>query len=415
MRASEVFTPNKEPSVTYVDAHLVDKAKHLLQSLETSAAVISLSGPSKSGKTVFIEKTIGRDRLIEVNGAGIDSTATLWNRVFSIIGTPTGVSQTNSASFTGSVGAKASAGVPLVAQGEASATGAWASGDSKTAEQAFDPLHLLIKELGGTDYIVFIDDFHYIPKDVQVAVANEIKEAIHGKVRFVCASVPYHSGDMLLANADLRGRTFKLDFDYWKQPELLEIARRGFSALNLDVHDAVVEALAMEAAGSPQLMQTLCLTLCFETGSDERVEQSKTIAADLELISRVCRRASATNDYSSTVEKMKDGPKTRGKDRKSHALKATGSVVDVYPLILMAIASNPPQLTIRYANLVDRIGRLCAGEAPSGSSIISACSHMTEIANDAENRQVVEWDTPADVLDIRDPYLLFYLRWAGWH
>ena len=71
MRASEVFTPNKEPSVTYIDDHLVGKAKELHQSLETGAAVISLSGPSKSGKTVFIEKTIGRSRLVGVTGAGI--------------------------------------------------------------------------------------------------------------------------------------------------------------------------------------------------------------------------------------------------------------------------------------------------------------------------------------------------------
>ena len=182
----------------------------------------------------------------------------------------------------------------------------------------------------------------------------------------------------------------------------------------MGVSDAVVHAFAAEAAGSPQLMQSLCLIACFETSNDERRDTRSTVPADLELISRVCKRTATTTDYSSTVEKMKDGPKTRGTDRKSHALKLGGAVVDVYPLILMAIAADPPELTIRYANLVGRISCLCTHEPPSGSSVTGACSHMSEIAKGAENRVVVEWDVASDVLDVRDPYLLFFLRWADW-
>ena len=213
MRASEVFTPNKQPGVTYIVDHLIHKVKFLRDSLETGAAVISLSGPSKSGKTVFIEKTLGREHLIQVTGAGVDSPETLWNRVFDLIGTPMKVSQTEGSNFTGSVAAKASSGVPLIIQGEASASGAWSTSNVTATERTADHLQLLIKELGGTDFIVFIDDFHYIPEDVQVQIANQIKEAIRGKVRFICASVPYHSDDVLLANADLRGRIFKIDFE----------------------------------------------------------------------------------------------------------------------------------------------------------------------------------------------------------
>ncbi|MEK9953069.1 MAG: hypothetical protein VW687_13045, partial [Curvibacter sp.] len=64
MRANEVFTPKGEPGVTYVDDHLIEKGKRLLQDLSAGPCVVSLSGPSKSGKTVFIEKTLGRDNLI---------------------------------------------------------------------------------------------------------------------------------------------------------------------------------------------------------------------------------------------------------------------------------------------------------------------------------------------------------------
>ncbi|MCV5427633.1 hypothetical protein OFM81_32745, partial [Escherichia coli] len=58
-----------------------------------------------------------------------------------------------------------------------------------------------------------------------------------------------------------------------------------------------------------------------------------------------------------------------------------------------------------------RVTSLCHGDSPSGSSITSACQHSTAIANDAANSSIIEWDQESDVLDIRDPYLLFYLRW----
>jgi len=40
-------------------------------------ASLALSGPSKSGKTVFVEKVVGKDNLIHVTGSGIDSPGKL--------------------------------------------------------------------------------------------------------------------------------------------------------------------------------------------------------------------------------------------------------------------------------------------------------------------------------------------------
>ena len=414
MRAVNVFTPGKLPAVTYIDDHLKDRAKVLADALETGAAVISLAGPSKSGKTVFIEKNIGKDRLIQVTGAGIVAANKLWDRVFDIIGTPVSKRTTSSSGFEGSVGGKigAEAGA-IVASGKAEieTAGKWTEGASKQADHAIDYLQLLIRELAGTGMVVFIDDFHYIPRDVQVEIANQIKEAIRNDVIFIVASVPYHSDDAIRANPDLRGRTVKLDFDYWRPEELTKIAKRGFDVLRVEASPAYISALASEAAGSPQLMQTLCLNTCFENDVREAQAAPKVLASDRAAIEKVCTRTAATSDYSSTVGKLKEGPKTRGQDRKSHLLR-DNSVMDVYPLVLKAIAQDPPELTLRYNNLQRRIQGLCAAEQPSGSSVTGACAHIAAIADDAENRNIIEWDAANDVLDIRDPYLLFYLRWA---
>ncbi len=414
MRATEVFTPKGEPSVTYVSDHLLEKAKRLLQDLSAGPCVVSLSGPSKSGKTVFIEKTLGRDNLIKVNGAGVKSAEALWIKVLAVIGTPIKVVQTSEKNNTSTFGAKVEGGVPLMAKGEVSTTGAWGAKDATAIENAADYVALLVSDLGGTQYIVFIDDFHYIDAEVQKEISKQIKEGIEGKVQFVCASVPYRSDDVLLANADLRGRAYKVDFEYWAHAELTKIAHAGFSAMNINVSQAIIDALASEAAGSPQLMQTLCLNLCFDVGYEIRPAEPVTIDASMELIGRVCRRTTANNDYSSTVAAMKDGPKIRGKVRKPYVLRGSHTALDVYPLILRGIACNPPTLTLKAGDLIARVQSQCTGEVPGSGSITSSCAHIVAIANEAEGRQVIEWDSERDLLDIRDPYLLFFLRWGQW-
>lgn len=411
MKASEVFTPGKFPEITYIEDHLVRHAQVLHDSLDASMTV-TLSGPSKSGKTVFIEKNIGKDRLVPVSGAGVNSPNDLWGRVFAVVGTPLPAKVTETSGFQGSAGGKVAGGIPGLIKAEANTGGTWNNSTATQADAAIDYLSLLIKELAGTGFVVFIDDFHYVKSEVREEISNQIKDAAAKGVLFVLAAVPYHADDAVRANADLRGRAIKLDFNYWKKPELLKIAMIGFEALNVAMPPSFIEALADEAAGSPQLMQALCLNSCFEIGIRERAAETATPAADLPLIEQVCTRTAQTADYSSIVNLMKDGPKTRGTERNAYLLK-TGEVCDVYPLIVKAIALAPPELTIRYANLQQRITNICAKETPSGSSVTGACGHMCSIANASEGRNILEWDVAHDVLDILDPYLLFFIRWGG--
>jgi hypothetical protein len=414
MRATDVFTPKGEPSVTYVDDHLIEKGKRLRQDLSAGPCVVSLSGPSKSGKTVFIEKTLGRDNLIKVNGAGVKSAATLWLKVLAVIGAPIKLVETTEKNNASTFGAKVEGSVPLLAKGELSAVGTWGAKEAAAAEPAIDYVALLVKELGGSEFIVFVDDFHYIDADIQREIAEQIKEGIEGQVQFICASVPYRSDDVLLANADLRGRAYKVDFEYWDHSELAKIGYVGFAAMNINVPGAVIDALASEAAGSPQLMQTLCLNLCFDIGREMRANEIVTVGANSDLIARVCRRTTANNDYSSTVAAMKDGPKVRGRERNSYVLRDSNAALDVYPLILRGIACNPPSLTLKAPELTARVQGLCIGEQPGSGSIINSCGHIVTIANESEGRQIVEWDSERDLLDILDPYLLFFLRWGQW-
>lgn len=414
MKVSDVFTPGRFPIHTFVDDHLQDKKRQLLDTLEAGSMLVSISGPSKSGKTVFVEECLGRSNLIQVTGAGVSNPSDLWMRVFDLVGTEIPETISRASLTQGSVSGRATleAGV-FIAKGkvEGSIKRGTAETESESASLASDCLLLLIRELGETDLVIFIDDFHYIPRHVQIEVARQIKEAIRNNVKFICASVPYHADDVIRGNPDLRGRVFSIDLEYWGGETLKKIAYMGFDELGIGYDMTAVEKLADEAAGSPQLMQYLCLNTCHELGVRENTTEAILLQQDPELIAKICRRTVQSTDYGSVLELMKEGPKTRGSHRNVYATNF-GWNGDVYRLLVKALSIDPPQLTFRYKSLNDRIIEICSDDGPSGSSITSACSHSAKIVNDSAGERIVEWDGEHDVFDIRDPYFLFYLRWS---
>ena len=128
--------------------------------------------------------------------------------------------------------------------------------------------------------------------------------------------------------------------------------------------------------------------------------------ADLESI---LERTSNFMDFVSLVEALHSGPKQRGYERKQFQFK-DGSTGDVYRSILLAMADDPPRLSIAYDEMLRRVrGVIPAGESPVGSSVAQALVQMGTIAESIQpNYSVIEWDE--NVLDIVDPYFLFFLR-----
>jgi hypothetical protein len=224
--------------------------------------------------------------------------------------------------------------------------------------------------------------------------------------------VPSRSEDDLRANPDLRGRVVGIDFDYWDEATLRKIGELGFAALQVDADPEMIANFASEAAGSPQLMQALCLNACLETDLREVQQAGAKLPFKADLARGVCARTAHSADYSGTLERLQEGPKTRGTERIQYRLR-DGSVGDVYTILLQALAKDPPNLHFQYSDLLARIKLVCEADTPSGSSVTTSCQHIALLANDGQARDIVGWDNTQDVFDIRDPYLLFFMRWGG--
>jgi len=416
LRVADVFTPNDFPLHSYVKREGVQVEDALVHALKIPNAVISISGPSKSGKTVVIGKVIGADNLILVSGAEIRTPDDIWNKVLDWMGAPSELVEKTGqmAGEEYGLGGKLEAKLPLLAgvegRTEVRQTGEKVSSTSATRKRG--GLEQVRADIADSAYVVFLDDFHYMDRALQTEVARHIKTGAERGIRFCIASVPHRSDDVVRSNPELRGRTTNIDTSFWSQGDLRKIADTGFAALNCVLPPALITNLAAEACGSPQLMQSLCLNLCFRISLIERPLATRTVGAHEVDVSEVLEATSAQTDYSSLVRTMHQGPRVRGMERKEHYF-SDGTKGDVYRAVLLAIAKSPPLLEFPYQTLVDRIAQVCPSDPPSGSSVLSACRQMAQMARTMHpDQRIIEFDDDvgAGVLSVVDPYLLFYLR-----
>src|SRR4029079_10612808 len=93
LTAHDVFTPSSFPEHNYVARDGDDLEDKLRFALKTKGQIVSLSGPSKSGKTVLVETVVGMDKLVTVVGAGIHVADDVWTRVLDWIDAPADTSE----------------------------------------------------------------------------------------------------------------------------------------------------------------------------------------------------------------------------------------------------------------------------------------------------------------------------------
>ena len=417
MKPTDIFTPSDYPTHTYVAREEETLESRLRQALDTPGEVVSVSGPSKSGKTVLIEKIAGRDSLIPLTGASISNADDVWDKVLNWMDVPTSVSETtsNGATVTPSTSLGAKISVPTLAEfsGTIGGSGAFQSSQATAAMRHRHGMEQVIREIANSSFVLFIDDFHYMSPEVQATVARQIKEAARRGVKICTASVPHRSDDVVRSNPELRGRIRAVDTKPWSEDELLKIGKTGFPILGYNVQDATLRKLAREAFTSPQLMQAICLQACFTVGIYESLDDVISREFTPAEIRATLQETATRTDFGSLIRLMHEGPKTRGTERKDYDLE-DGSRGDVYRALLLAIKRDPASMSLPWNTLSRRVQSICRPDSTQASSLTTACSQIARIAKDMyPGQRIVDWDgEPNNLLSIEDPYFLYYLRWS---
>jgi hypothetical protein len=416
--AAEVFPSTSFPKYTYVQRDELHHERLLRQWKESTTQIASISGPSKVGKTVLVQRVTGEGSLILVSGASVRAPDQLWERVLDWWGEPHATSASRLDMTTEATASDRAVTLGMAGTG-ASHKSATTSGTSLTESTLATVnrrgLPQVVQELANTRFTLLLDDFHYIPEAVQTDVAQQLKDAASRGVRICVASVPHRADNVVRALPELRGRVLAIDLDYWSKRDLLEIPRLGCEHLGVHVDSQSLAMFATEAAGSPQLMQSICLWMCDHLGVRETVEPSRAVTLDEAARKEILNLTSNTVDFRSLVRALVSGPKARPDQRKQYVHR-DGRRADVYLTVMRALALDPPRLMIEYPDLTKRLEELCkGGEQPDGASVVRTCVALGQIASAlaSPTGPSLEWDERDQVMVLADPYLLFYLRWSG--
>lgn len=315
-----------------------------------------------------------------------------------------GISQTSSGDFTGEVS------VPF-AKGGAKKGNRITRDRRMTERTAISPKQASRKALReDPNRVVIIDDFHYVPPEVQVEIVRGMKDLVFEGVALIVAAVPHRAYDVVKVEKEMTGRVTQLEVGFWADDELKKIATSGFSALNVVVSDANVTRLVDEAFQSPHLMQEFCRDFCRQSG----ITSTRPTAVALEEPDWGAFFAKLAPGTSKVAfDLLARGPRQRT-DRKIRYLR-NGAETDIYGAVLRAIAATGPLTAITYEQLRSAIRSVLSqdDEPPQKHEVTRVLDEMTRIARDQiDGEPVVDYDSTLATLYISDPYFAYWLRWG---
>lgn len=391
LKAENVFKPGAYPEYTYVSRNYEDTGisyeLRLKQALRIAGCLTSLIGPSKMGKTILCEKVIGFDNIVEISGADFDGEMDFWAVVAAKVGLP----------YAGEITT------------EREAAEEYSKERDSRNEKFVLSKDKIIQYYKENEKVLVIDDYHYASQEMQMRMAQQLKDAIRRELKVVVVSLPHRSDDAIRQNADLSGRLSLINIEAWKKEDLKEIAMKGFKQLSINIAEAVAEKLAVECLTSPQLMQYLCLSIC--TLVEDRNED--TVCA--EILDTAYKFTTVNFNYYDVASVMAKGPNPRGKRRSLYQTKG-GKELDLYGLIVDSFAKNPPEMDLDFNMIYSRITDLIKVKetVPDKQSVKNHLNNLQLILKEKEEiYRAIEWKDGK--VYILDPLFLFYLRWGRTH
>jgi hypothetical protein len=410
VRTVEVFVPGGMPTVTYVprESNVEEKVRDYVAERHK---LLSVSGPSKCGKTVLLHSVL--DGGLWIAGGDIRSLEDFWAAIADELGLYPEEQETEGSADGEATSRRFKAGAApfrIGLEGERTSSTQFGRTYGRSRSRT-RPLRALCKEaLEDTRAVMVLDDFHYIDRSIQQEISRALKDLIFRGVGAIVASVPHRADDPIRVEREMTGRVEQLRILPWRVPELLSIAREGFKALNVEDSSRLAERLAEESFGSPFLMQDFCLQLCKLNGIRTSVGIASRLSAPPDWQHFFQQRA--TTASRNAFDLLARGPRQR-KDRRHRVLK-NGSVTDIYGVVLAAIACTGPLTSITYEQLRQALRWVLLEELPQRHEVTRVLEEMSRIARErVEGEPVVDYDAELGVLHVADPFFAYFLRWGS--
>lgn len=305
-KLEEVFGVTSKPIMSYVERSQVDDS--FREALESHKQII-VYGSSKQGKTALVTKHLPYDENLLVSLTPKTQLLDVYQTILSqagvkITGSTTEKSSTES---TLSVSAKFKAMIPLFGAAEAATEGGTKAGSADERMYEEVPLNIelpqsvadLLKRV-RCDRWVILENFHYLPDDVQQQFAFDLRAYQELGVRFVILGVWREKNRMAQFNGDLLDRTIEVPVEPWLEADFKRVAEVGGAQLNLTFDDDLLSQIIDASFSSIGVFQELLKHICMCAGVRQTLNDHLVIA-DVDYLKEAIKIK--TNDYGSRHER----------------------------------------------------------------------------------------------------------------
>lgn len=414
LRYQDIFVPGGFPRHTYnprVDLNLEEKLAEVKDNL---CKLVTVTGQTKSGKTVLARKVLPPEESIWIDGGIVSQEDDFWQVIIEQLQLFQSVEKEDSSETASKIGGKGTAETNLFlakGSGEISAELEKTRGTTVASSRTISSRVVALNGLRSSHIPLVVDDFHYIPRDMQGSIVRALKPLIFDGLPVVIIAIPHRRYDALKVEKEMTGRISPIDIPTWTSDELEYIPNVGFNLLNCQVPSAFNSRLSSETIGSPHLMQDFCrgISKLLRVESKKEVQHLEITKVQAENIFQ---------DVAETIgrpifEKLARGPRQRT-DRLQRELK-NGKTVDIYQLVLHGLAHLRPGLvTLEYEELRTAIRDVSGAQIPQLHEVARVLKHMATIAaTDQSSTPVIDFEEDEKKLHITDPFFAFFLRWGN--
>lgn len=413
VRVSNVFVPGGFPQITYIprEGHKLEDRVRIAQ--DNLSKLMVITGPTKSGKTVLVDKIFPQDSAIWIDGGVITDEQSFWDLVIDKLDLFTNIGYSHGEGDSSEIGGNVSAeGNLFFAKGGASVNSKLGA---STTENQSNSRNISAKvaatsALRTNPVPLVVDDFHYIEKTIQKNLVRALKAPIMHGLPVIFIAIPNRKYDAVEVEREMTGRIENIEMPIWEDNELGKIATQGFSALNINTDDTLIQNITSESYGSPFLMQEFCKAICAKNGIVERNQKVQDISTDID-ISEIFADI-AEHSGRSMFDKLKRGPRPRT-DRIQRSL-SDGTTTDIYGVVMNAFKLLKPGVeSVSYDLLRSNIRTVIDGNLPQKNEISRVLDKIAEISyTDSSSTPVLDWQRDDDLITITDPFFAFFLKWA---
>lgn len=265
LRARQVFVAGGMPTVTYVERAALSLERSLQIEIEEGYKVVTVTGPTQSGKTVLTRHVLGSKKRVLINGGHVASAAEFWTLLVQEL-----------AAMAGDRGGVQSATCPV---------GAIPGPDCGPLKTS------ILKNMRAHDLALVIDDFHHLPVDVQAEIGRSLKSDVFEGLTAILIAVPRRTFNTIGMEREMEGRFVHVEIPPWGVPDLMAIPHQGFPRLNMDVDEAILRRFASEAHGNPLLVQRFCGRLCDHFEVEDRLAVPRSFRPSEAVLTQIFRAA----------------------------------------------------------------------------------------------------------------------------